>query len=318
MGSVPTMGACFSFFRISGVPQGSVVGPLLFLIYVNDLPNCVKSNIHLYPDDCVLFREVTNNNDMHALQSDLDNISTWCENWLMNLNIAKCKAMRITRTSSAIPSYFIKGQQLGVVNNYRYLGVHISDNLTWNVHIDHIINNANRTLGYIRRNFPLAPSSLKLLLYKTLVRTKLEYGAAIWDPDQTYLINRLEMVQNNSARFILSNFHRTASISSMKASLNLPDLVTRRKIKRLCLFHKIFYNPTLSNNLISPPNYVSSRCDHVHKVAIPMSHTRSYACSFIPQTSRDWNGLPAATATIVSNDAFRSVISNQNHSNNYE
>lgn len=91
----------------SGVPQGSVLGPLLFLIYINDLPSCVSSNIHLFADDCVIFREIICDTDISSLQSDLNAISTWCQSWSMELNIKKCKFMRVSRTSNQLPSYCI-------------------------------------------------------------------------------------------------------------------------------------------------------------------------------------------------------------------
>lgn len=120
----------------SGVPQGSVLGPLLFLIYINDLLNCVSSPIHLFADDCVVFREIKNGADVNTLQADPDNIATWCDNWRMELNISKCKAMRITRTSTVTPMYFVKGIPLEPVASYKYLGVHITNNLKWDMHIE--------------------------------------------------------------------------------------------------------------------------------------------------------------------------------------
>lgn len=199
----------------SGVPQGSVLGPLLFLIYINDLPQRVTSNIYLFADDYVVVREITNAQDLTTLQTDLNAISDWCNDSLMTLNNNKCKVLRVSRTASNPPAYQLNNTILESVTSYRYLGVHITSDLTWSLHINHIVNNANRTLGYLRRNFSSAPASLKLLLYKTLIRSKLEYASAVWDPSTAKLIDSLELVQNNSTRFILHNYNRTASISSM-------------------------------------------------------------------------------------------------------
>lgn len=150
----------------SGVPQGSVLGPLLFLIYINDLPDAITSSIRLFADDCVIYRNISEPSDPSKLQTDLNTISAWCNTWLMKLNVDKCKYMRLTRTIKHTPvnTYFLNGSPLSSVTTYKYLGVQISDNLSWQPHIEYISNNANRMLGFLRRNFSRAPTSLKLQL----------------------------------------------------------------------------------------------------------------------------------------------------------
>lgn len=225
----------------------------------------------------------------------------------MELNINKCKVLRVSRIkTSAVPSYNLNNSILEFVPSYRYLGVHISSDLTWSIHIDTIINNANRTLGYLRRNFSSAPVALKTLLYQTLVRSKLEYASPIWDPSCELLTNSLERVQNNATRFIYRNYSRTSSVTSMKKSLCLPELATRRRYFRICFFHKIFYHtPALRTSFIPLPSYVSSRSDHQHKVGIMHCHTKTCSQSFIPRTSQDWNHLPGPTAAIAEPSQFR-------------
>lgn len=298
----------------SGVPQGSVLGPLLFLIYINDLPDCITfSTIKLFADDCVLYLKISTPADILKLQTDLNNLSDWCNKWLMRLNVMKCKYMRISLRDNTANTctYNLHGASLSQVDSYKYLGLHITKNLSWQVHVDYITNNSNRTLGYLRRNFSSAPSSLKLTLYKTLVRPKLEYACSIWDPSKHTLILALESIQNRAARFVFSNYSRHSSVTAMKKSLNLPDLSLRRKCSRLSLFHKIFHhNPILKEQLFTNPSYISSRLDHGLKVGVPSSRTNLYHDSFIPRTSRDWNHLPAAIASITDVNNFK-VITHQ-------
>lgn len=297
----------------SGVPQGSVLGPLLFLIYINDLPDSINSAIRLFADDCVIYREINNEYDNQFLQSDLDTVSTWCNKWLMTLNSNKSKCMSITRRSISPPcTYRINAVPLQHVSSYKYLGVYITNNLSWHTHVTYICNNANRTLGYLRRNFSRAPLSLKILLYRSLIRPKLEYASAIWDPVQQNLINALESVQNRSVRFICSNYSRTASISEMKSNLDLPNLTVRRKLARLHFFHKIFFhNPSMKRDLISQPSYHSSRIDHQHKVAIPFCRTKFFSAAFLPKTAADWNHLPSSVVSITDPLLFKTAISQQ-------
>ena len=296
----------------SGVPQGSVLGPLLFLIYINDLPSCVSSStVRLFADDCVLYQKITSHTDHLNLQRDLDAIFEWCKKWLMTLNITKCKSMRVSRHTTVHGSrtYSLNNIPLPSVENYKYLGVHISSNLSWNMHVEYVSNNANRMLGFLRRNFSSAPSSIKLTLYKTLVRPKLEYACAIWDTTHAILIQTLEAIQNRAARFILSNYSRHSSVTSMKNTLNLPDLSLRRKLSRLKLFHKIYhYNSYLKDALFHPPSFISPRTDHRYKVGLPSCRTRLCNDSFVPRTSTAWNHLPASIACIIDENDFKLAV----------
>lgn len=293
----------------SGVPQGSVLGPLLFLIYINDLPTNVSSKICLFADDCVLYRKVTDAADISLIQEDLNNITKWCQLWRMELNVRKCKSMRISSAEVTSPTYTLNNIPLECVTSYKYLGVHITNNLSWKTHIDYIATKATSTLGYFRRKFPQAPSSLKLLLYTTFIRPKLEYASSVWDTGYQNHIKLLEKIQNRSVRFILNNYQRTASVTNMKDILHLPLLSHRRKLSRLYLFHKIYYhNSYLHSMLLQPPPYISSRIDHRQKVNIPHSNTVGFSHSFLPTTTRDWNNLPASLTSITNTNNFKIAL----------
>lgn len=295
----------------SGVPQGSVLAPLLFLIYINDLPNQITSSICLFADDCVLYRKIEGPNDTLTLQNDLNNISTWCKLWVMDLNTSKCKTMRISRSISACPNYLLNNTSLDQVTSYKYLGVHITNNLSWKRHIEYITSKANRMLGYLKRNFSLAPPKLKQQLYITYVRSNLEYACSIWDPGHASLTNIIENVQNRAVRFILHNYHRTASVTDMKRTLGIPLLSSRRRLSRLCLFHKIYYhNNELKSRYITSASYISPRVDHPFKVHVPSQRTVTYSYSFLPKTSYEWNHLPASLVAIRDPDRFRKALTN--------
>lgn len=221
-------------------PRAPFLGHYFFLVYINDLPNCVSSSVHLFADDCVIFCEIISDSDIRALQSDIKAISHWCSTWHITLNTKKIKSSRISRIATNAHSYFLDGNSLEAVTSYKYLGVHISTDLSWKLHIANITNKTNRMLGYIRRNFHSAPASIKTLLLKSLVHSQLDYASPIWHPGTEVLNHQLEIIQNNSARFVFSNYERAASVSGMKTNLGLTSLTLRRKIAGLSWFHKIY------------------------------------------------------------------------------
>lgn len=174
------------------MPQGSVLGPLLFLIYINDLPCNISSSIRLFADDCVVYRTINSEEDHVHLQKDLDLINQWCDRWQMTLNTSKCCVLSFTRRKSVFNfSYSICSAVIPRSSTYKYLGVHLCTNLAWCTHIDKICAKANRTLGFLRRNLHHSPSTIRQQAYQTFVRPQLEYASSIWSPHQQYLIDKL-------------------------------------------------------------------------------------------------------------------------------
>lgn len=153
----------------SGVPQGSVLGPLLFLLYVNDIVDVVKPNvqIRLFADDCVLFKEITHTSDQDDLNDSLSKIFYWCTEWGMTLNVEKSVFLPISRKKTSLPySYTLGSSALKQVTNYKYLGVTLcSSNLSWNLHVQNISFSAFRKLCFLKYKLKHALSSVKLLAY---------------------------------------------------------------------------------------------------------------------------------------------------------
>ena len=185
----------------SGVPQGSLLGPILFLIYINDLPDLITSKVHLFADDTVVYLTVESPSDGQVLQKDLDTLSGWESRWVMEFNPSKCQVVRVTASRRPINTlYYLHGQALEAVTSARYLGVDISSGLSWNSHIDRITGNANSTLGFLKRNIKTKLPKVRETAYNTLVRPKLEYASPIWDPHLKDKISQIEKVQRRAAR----------------------------------------------------------------------------------------------------------------------
>lgn len=293
----------------SGVPQGTVLGPLLFLIYINDLPQSLTSCVRLFADDCVLYRKINNPDDHLLLQSDIDRIVNWCHKWQMTLNTAKCKLVSFTRkrTNSDF-AYSLNNSPIIAVSAYQYLGVELTSNLSWVSHINTITAKASRTLGYLKRNLKSAPSHLRKLSYETYVRPKLEYASAIWAPHQTYLINQIESIQNRAARFISSSYSRFDSVSLIKQNYSICLLETRRNISLLCLIHRLCHSPggTWFSHL--EPLNKESRNFNTKSFKRIFGTSLSFNNSSLPRAIKLWNDLPDAVVSVSDPTLFRSEL----------
>jgi len=169
---------------ISGVPQGTVLSPLLFLAYINDLPKCVSSTPRLFADDCLLYRRINSIEDSELLQQDLDRLQEWEKKWMMSFNPSKCEVLRVTlkRKNLIEEAYTIHGQPLKIVSSAKYLGLTIDSKLNYNEHISNICNKANSTRAFIHRNTRSCPRKVKATAYMSFVRPQLEYVSTVWCP----------------------------------------------------------------------------------------------------------------------------------------
>ncbi len=200
----------------SGVPQGTVLGPLLFLVYINDLPECVRSTACLFADDCLLYQIISTTTDAMALQQDLNNLLQWEDDWLMAFNPDKCEVLCVTNKRKITPAtYNIRGHQLKQVESARYLGVDIDSRLTFNRHIDRITKQANGIKVFLQRNNNSFPCKIKASCYTTFVRPLLEYASTVWSPHTQRNMNKVEAVQRRSARYVMKDYSRYSSVTSM-------------------------------------------------------------------------------------------------------
>ena len=252
----------------SGVPQGSVLGPILFLLYINDLPDTIDCQIKLYADDVVLYADVRSNEDVScSLQTNILMLSQWCSKWKMSVNVRKCAIMRVTRQTDAVtPKYYLNDIAVPVVNEFKYLGVHISNKCTWQNHVQHVTGKANQMLRFIKRNFRDCPQTVKEIMYLSLVRPHLDYASCVWDPWGEGMKHELEMVQRRAARFVLNDYGRQSSVTDMLSTIGWEPLESRRREARLCFLYKLYhgYIKVDVSNIIREPSYIA-RSDHSKK-----------------------------------------------------
>jgi hypothetical protein len=295
---------------LSGVPQGTVLGPILFLLFINDLPDSTTSRVRLFADDAIVYRNISSQADIHTLQSDLDHLHSWETNWQMEFNPDKCKVMHITRSRNPfLHTYTLAGTSLESVDTSTYLGVDLSAQLDWGPHITKITNKSNRTLGFIKRNLQVGSQHIKEVAYQTLVRPSLEYCCTVWDPHQQNHINQLEMVQRRAARFVTRRYHNTSSVSGMLEELGWEPLKVRRAKFRLAFMYKIVHGlVAVPASQFLTPHTSDTRYSHNLQYFYPYAKQNYYKYTFFIRTVPLWNLMPGAAVEASSKDAFRAYL----------
>ena len=302
----------FSAPVVSGVPQGTVLGPLLFLIFINDLPEHIQSKVRLFADDCIVYREINSKADCEILQEDLHALERWESTWAMEFHPAKCSVMRVATSKDPLMlSYKLKGHQLQAETTSKYLGVDLSNNLDWKPHIDRIVKKSNSMLGFLRRNLRIGSQETKTMAYMTMVRSNLEYCATVWNPYKKDHIHKLEMVQRRAARFVTKRFHNTSSVTDMLDHLQWETLEARRCKLQLTMLYKIVNNIVdIDKDLYLTPATTRTRASHSKKYR-QISTTRDcFKYSFFPRSIPIWNKLPASTAEAPDLVLFKQGLSN--------
>ena len=221
------LNGCFSEWRdvISGVPQGSVLGPLLFIIYINDIDDCVAGKILKFADDTKIYHTVYSDEDVSDLQSDLCNLVEWSNEWQMLFNADKCKVMHMGFNNKQA-KYDMNGIQLECVSEEKDLGVIISEDLKWDKQCSEAVKKANRMLGMIKRNFVDRSKDTIISLYKSLVRPHLEYCCQIWNPYYKKDIKLIEGVQRRATKLVTGM--KELSYNDRLKQLGLQQLEGRR------------------------------------------------------------------------------------------
>ena len=164
----------------SGVLQGTVLGPLLFLIYINDMPSTVSSTMGMFADDAYIYRSIRNTGDCEILQEDLQKLIQWKQSWLMEFHPDKCKVLRITNKRKVIKyHYLLHNVILKEVSNAKYLGVTMNTRLSWKNHVHKICGKANQTRQFLQRSLVACKPEIKLQCYKTFIRPIVEYSSSV-------------------------------------------------------------------------------------------------------------------------------------------
>ena len=240
-----------------GVPQGSVLGPLLFIIYINDLPNCLQhTNASLYADDTQFY---TASNDADELDSYLNTDLSLLREWLiankLSLHPDKTKCIYIgTRqrlaTFSSETGIFVNDHEVAPSDHLKSLGIILDENLNWNQHVEHIIKKIKSALGALRRAKPFVTKETLIQIYNALIVPHFDYCAEVWGDLNKGLSEKLQKMQNRAARIISGANYEIRSADILK-SLEWHPLHIRRDLGMACMMFRCFNNqaPTYLTNL---------------------------------------------------------------------
>jgi ribonuclease P/MRP protein subunit RPP40 len=290
----------------SGISQGSVLGPALFIIYINDLPNEIASQMYLFADDTKLFRPIATTNDHQIFQNDVTQVSSWTDTWLLPLNEDKCATMHIGR-HHPVQDIYLPGRNhpMKTSNSEKDLGIIFENTATFRQHINTQATKANRLMGSIRRSFNNLNENNFLLLYKTLIRPILEYGAPVWNPHLKIEIKTLESVQRRATRLIPGMQQLTYKERLTK--LDLPTLAFRRWRGDLIETYKIFHYYTAN-----PQNFFqladSNTRGHSLKLAKKYSRTDIRKFTYSNRIVETWNSLPDHVVQATSVNMFKNRL----------
>ena len=315
---------------ISGVPQGSVLGPLLFIVFINDLPRSVKNCMcKLFADDTKLLSLIRNITDIALVQTDIDALVKWASDWLMSFNVDKCKYMIVGSSSRAkrhgLTAPTMEATHGGTRVNLertkceRDLGILVSENLSWSEQTAAAVNKANSVLRQLKRAFKhWSPESCRSL-YTSLVRPHLEYASSVWNPYRKGDVDAVERIQRRASK--LAPSLKSLDYDERLRRLRLTSLELRRTRGDLIEFFK-YSNGLTHLELAAPPQLTHSR--HVdgpahgtrgeeHRLTKQFTKITQRDMFFSNRIVNEWNKLPNDIISSTTLNSFKNKLDNFLH-----
>ena len=295
---------------LSGIPQGSILGPILFTIFINDLPELTKSTCKIFADDTKLYESAANS---ATIQEDLYRLQEWCDTWNLYFNTSKCKVLHIGKDNPRNDYKMKVGTDLVNVQTCteeKDLGVTFDNLLKFDVHIQNAVSKANRMIGILRRTFTFLDKDTFLQLYKAFIRPHVEYGNAIWYPYLNRQSAAIERVQRRATKLVpeIKDMPYTGRLRA----LSLISLKARRVRGDLIQTYKIINNvdDTKVSNFFK---FSSTKCtrNSIDKLCVNYSRTNIRKFSFSNRVPPVWNKLPELVKKAPNVNTFKNAIDRQ-------
>ena len=313
----------------SGVPQGSVVGPVLFVLFINDIVEEISpnTNVLLYADDMKIWRTIRSQSDGILLQREIDSLSQWSINNKMKFHPSKCKLIRSTMKRNPISyTYTMNGIDLELSESEKDLGVLVNSKLSFKAHRTLILARASHKLGLVKRNCSITRSPIRRkVLYLTLIRSLFEHCSNIWGPTNNAQLTGFTKIQKRAVKWILNepfvSYNDREYLNKMK-SLDVLPMKYKFQLNDMVLFHKIYYK----YSVVPLPSFLLKYEDDTNGTyfqrqtrAYNSTDTMKLKCTVIPRINvfRDsyfyrayiqWNNLPLSLRSIECTSSFKNKL----------
>jgi hypothetical protein len=293
---------------LSGIPQGTVIGPLLFILFIDDIGVICSGSITHKLFDIKLYSTIYNNLDNVSLQAAFNLLHEWYCKWQLSVNVAKCHILHIGKSNHHY-SYFFNGCKINDACVVSDLGIEIDSSLKYDVHINKIVGKAYSRVGVLFKGFTTRNITFLRKAFLTYVRPVLEYASNVWSPYLIKHINALEKVQKHFTKRIPSLSHLT--YPERLAALDIEPLELRRLKSDLVFYYKCFHDLVAlpSCEYFTMSNFTSQTRTGGNRLFRPLCSTRIYENDFFNRCISCWNLLPPAIVNASSISCFKRLLS---------
>ena len=301
----------------AGVPQGSVLGPMLFLVYVNDISESLLSLTRLFADDSSLFYSASNIQDIEGIINyDLQVLISWAKQWLINFNPQKTEALLFTlKQIERFPNLIFNNIPIQFVEAHKHLGMTLSNNGLWHNHIDNILTSAAKIVGIMRKfKFTFTRISLNRIFFSYVIPV-LEYSSVVWDGCSLQDSNALDKLQTEAAR-IVTGLTRSVSLKKLYRECEWISLAERREQQKIIFMFKTMngFVPPYISDLIPPVirEVTNYPLRNQNNITTPFCRTKILRYSCIPSSISLWNSLDESLRNSLFLNSFKYRLKGNN------